>query len=476
MGVGVSNWRLARAVSMRGQLGVVSGTALDTILVRRLQDGDAHGDVRRAMRAFPIAGVADAVLAQYFINGGRAADTPYALVPMYRRSVSVARQQLTILANFVEVFLAKEGHDGLVGTNLLTKLQLPNLASLYGAMLAGVDYVLMGAGIPREIPSALDALALHHTARLTFDVDGSRGETQTLEFDPITHGADAHTPITRPKFLAIVASDTLAINLARKSSGFVDGFVVEGPTAGGHNAPPRGALTLTERGEPLYGERDVVDIEKVRSLGRPFWLAGGTGSPTHVAEALEVGAAGVQVGTLFAYCNESGFDDDLKREVLTNAKRGALRIMTDPLASPTGYPFKVVTWAERVDEAVERERVCDLGYLRSAYQREDGRIGYRCAAEPVDDYVRKGGKVEDTVGRRCVCNGLVATVGMPQVRERRGAEPALVTSGDDLANIGSFLGERLSYSAADVLDYLLPDQRKSNRSAFMTLAHAATNA
>ena len=30
---------------------------------------------------------------------------------------------------------------------------------LYGAMLAGVDYVLMGAGIPRTIPGILDSLA-----------------------------------------------------------------------------------------------------------------------------------------------------------------------------------------------------------------------------------------------------------------------------------------------------------------------------
>lgn len=31
MGVGVSNWRLANAVSKLGQLGVVSGTALDQL-------------------------------------------------------------------------------------------------------------------------------------------------------------------------------------------------------------------------------------------------------------------------------------------------------------------------------------------------------------------------------------------------------------------------------------------------------------
>ena len=48
---------------------------------------------------------------------------------------------------------------------------MPNLASLYGAMLAGVDYVLMGAGIPREIPGALDALSRHEPASLKLDVE-----------------------------------------------------------------------------------------------------------------------------------------------------------------------------------------------------------------------------------------------------------------------------------------------------------------
>jgi len=64
------------------------------------------------------------------------------------------------------VFLAKEGHDGLVGINYLEKIQLPTLPSLYGAMLANVDYVLMGAGIPRAIPGALDHLAQGEPAQL----------------------------------------------------------------------------------------------------------------------------------------------------------------------------------------------------------------------------------------------------------------------------------------------------------------------
>lgn len=53
MGVAVSDWRLARAVSLTGQLGVVSGTAVDVLMTRRLQSGDPGGHVRRALAAFP---------------------------------------------------------------------------------------------------------------------------------------------------------------------------------------------------------------------------------------------------------------------------------------------------------------------------------------------------------------------------------------------------------------------------------------
>lgn len=460
MGVAVSNWKLARAVSLRGALGVVSGTALDTVLVRRLQDGDPDGDTRRAMSFFPVPEVAARTLERYYLPEGRAADQPYRLLPMYRQHVSRERQQLTMLANFVEVFLAKEGHDGVVGLNLLTKVQMPNLASLYGAMLAGVDYILMGAGIPREIPGVLDALAQHKPASMRFDVENvPTAEPQYLTLDPAELGADLSVPLRRPAFLPIISANSLATTLARKANGTVEGFIVEGPTAGGHNAPPRGEMRLNERGEPIYGDRDVVDLDKLRELGLPFWLAGGTGSPDRLAQALAAGAAGIQVGTLFAFSNEAGFADHLKRDVLEHALRGEVDVVTDPRASPTGYPFKVVNWAGDETAGKERQRKCDLGYLRIAYRREDGRTDYRCAAEPVEDYVRKGGALEDTVGRRCLCNALTANIGQPQVRADSEEEPPLLTSGDDLTTITAFLAGRASYSADDVIDYLLAGAR-----------------
>jgi nitronate monooxygenase len=456
MGVAVSDWKLARAVSLRGQLGVISGTALDTVLVRRLQDGDLGGHMRRAMRCFPIAGVADEVLKRYFQPGGRGTDQPYKLIPMYKQRVSVERQQLTMLANFVEIYLAKEGHTGPVGINLLAKVEMPNLASLYGAMLAGVDYVLMGAGIPREIPGVLDAFAEHRAATVRFDVVGlAAGESEVLYFDPLEHGVTDGTPLTRPRFLPIISASSLATTLARKANGRVDGFVVEGPTAGGHNAPPRGEPRYNESGEPVYGERDEVDLAKLRDLGLPFWIAGGAGTPQRLRDALDAGAAGVQVGTLFAYCEESGLDPELRRDVIDHAARDEVVVLTDPRASPTGYPFKVVQWAADGEDRPARQRKCDLGYLRAAYKRPDGRIDYRCPAEPVEDYVRKGGTLAETEGRRCLCNALLANVGLPQLRANGETEPALITSGDDLETISTFLAGRTSYTAADVIGYLL---------------------
>jgi NAD(P)H-dependent flavin oxidoreductase YrpB (nitropropane dioxygenase family) len=465
MGVGVSNWVLAKAVSLRGHLGVVSGTCVDTLLVRRLQDGDAGGHVRRAMEAFPFPDVCADVLKRYFLPEGRAPGEPYKAAPMYKQVVTRVREQLTVLASFVEVYLAKEGHDGVVGINLLTKVQMPNLATLYGAMLAGVDYVLMGAGIPKDIPGVLDRFAAHEPASIKLDVEGlAKGEAEMLHFDPRNHAAEPVEGIRRPLFLPIISSNSLATMLAKKASGRVDGFVIEAPTAGGHNAPPRGDLVLNERGEPVYGERDQVDLERMKEHGLPFWLAGGSGSPEGLEHALQAGAAGIQVGTLFAYCDESGVKSDLKRDVIRQAQDDTIDVLTDGRASPTGFPFKVVQIPGTVSELPvyeKRERVCDLGYLRTAYRTPEGRVNYRCPAEPVETYVKKGGDAADTVGRKCLCNALFATIGQPQERDGGAKEQPLVTSGDELKNIRRFIGsDRAGYSAGDVIDYLTSGIRR----------------
>ena len=463
MGVAVSSWRLARAVSREGQLGVVSGTALDMVLARRLQLGDPDGEIRRALCYFPDRSVADEVLRSFFVAGGNAPGALTVGVPMYTAAPTGRRQALAVVAGFVEVFLAKDGHHGRVGINFLEKIQLPTPATLYGALLAGVDYVLVGAGIPRDVPSLLDGLTRHEPVALPLHVaDATPADSFELRFEPLQVLSPAPPPLPRPRFLAIVSSATLAMSLVRHG-GRVDGFVVEGPTAGGHNAPPRGPLTLSEDGEPVYGPRDVVDLGRMRALGLPFWLAGSCGSPERLRQAQAEGAAGVQVGTLFAFCQESGLERSLRARALDRVRRGEARVFTDPLASPTGFPFKVLGLEGTLSEAevyAARPRRCDLGYLRELYRRSNGTVGYRCSGEPVEDYLRKGGRIEDTLGRKCICNGLLATAGLGQWRGD-GPEPAIVTSGDELRQVAVLLdGRTRSYSAADVVAYLT-DRRPS---------------
>jgi nitronate monooxygenase len=263
----------------------------------------------------------------------------------------------------------------------------------------------------------------------------------------------------RPLFLPIVSSVVLALALLKRSSGAVNGFVVELPTAGGHNAPPRGQYPTNERGEPIYGEKDVVDPARIAALGLPFWLAGGYGSHERLQEALAAGAQGIQVGTAFAFCEESGMAPDIRWQVLRQAQAGTIDVLTDGAASPTGFPFKVVNVPGTVaDPALyaQRGRICDIGYLRQLYRDENGSLHFRCAAEPISQYVKKGGREEDTVGRKCLCNHLGAAAGFSQARSDAYAELPLVTAGDDVVNVGQFLPPgAATYSAQDVLNALL---------------------
>jgi nitronate monooxygenase len=137
----------------------------------------------------------------------------------------------------------------------------------------------------------------------------------------------------------------------------------------------------------------------------------------------------------------------------------ALDVFTDPLASPTGFPFKVTRLSGTASEpevCATRERVCDLGYLRTPYRKAEGSIGYRCPGEPEAHYLAKGGCAEDTCGRKCICNGLFATVGFAQLRTDGSLEPAIVTAGIDARQVARFLRPGATrYTAADVLDQLL---------------------
>ena len=463
MGVAVSSWTLARAVSAAGQLGVVSGTALDVVLARRLQDGDPGGHARAALAAFPAPEIVARVMDRYFRVDGREPGTPYAPVPRLRLGQDRHAQELAVVANFAEVWLARQGHQGPVGVNFLEKVQMATPAAAYGAMLAGVDVVLVGAGIPRELPRLLSSLARHEPVSLPVDVIGApESQRHTVDLDPVALLGQDLPPLQRPAFLAIVSAHVLAEYLARDPLIRPDGFVIEGPLAGGHNAPPRGRLTLDDDGQPRYGPRDDADLTRLTAIGLPFWLAGSYGTPARLKEALAAGAAGVQVGTLFALSRESGLRADLRSQVLDQARDGTLRVRTDPAASPTGFPFKIAQLPGTLADPERystRPRLCDLGHLRVPYMRPEGAIGYRCPGEPFHMYLRKGGQAADTVGRSCLCNALLANAGLGQTRRASGyTEDPLVTLGSSLDGVCALLESYPDgWSAAQAVTWLLAD-------------------
>ena len=456
MGVAVSNWELAKAVSQHGGMGVVSGTAIDAVLIRRLESGDKGGDVRRALASFPNQETAKHIIEKYFIEGGKAADTSYSNAPKLLIDASRHSNDLLIAGAFVEVWLAKEGHDGPVGINFLEKIQMGSAAGILGAMLADVDYIIMGAGIPREIPRFITEIAQKKPSFITVDVVG--GEAQRIVIDPAEFVDITKIEFKRPMFLAIIISDILAAYLARDESSRPDGFIIEGPSAGGHNAPPRGKIEFDAENEPIYGPRDLANLEKMQKYGYPYWLAGGFGARGKLKDALAVGAVGVQVGTLFALSQDSGFTDQIRNQVLNSLRDGTFEIHTDMKASPTGFPIKIVSapgTTAMPDVFAARPKLCDMGYLREPVLLKSGRVDYRCPSEPEKPYLKKDGTMEETVGRKCLCNGLFANIGLGQHRRDGYDEAPIITLGSDVDGCRELAKEFPSgWSAAQAVDFI----------------------
>lgn len=458
MGIGVSSWQLARRVAELGEIGVVSGTGIDSVLVREFQEGDPFNR-RAVLKEYPDQSIVNDVIDKYYVEGGKAEDEPYDLLPIHRFDPTVRSQKILSLASFSEVRLAQRGHDGFVGINFLAKLKRYNLSAMYGAMLAGVDAIYMGAGIPTEEAKQVPKLANGEQARVRLRVDTTQHENTDEKFHYKLNPSDIledPPDLDEPDFYPIIASDVLAKILDHKlADEYITGWIIEKPRAGGHNAPPRNKKTDAD-GNPIYDEKDTVNLKRVRDLGYPFYLAGGYGHPEKLSEALDQGAEGVQVGSLFSLTEESGYPRSTTRDLIKAVLNDDVTVRTDGRISPTGFPFKVLELdgTLAIPEVYEdRTRICDLGYLQEPFLDENGSLRGRCPSEPVDDYVKKGGNREDTRGRGCLCNALMANIGHGQ-RQKWGEEKPLYTAGDEIETLPFVTEDDPSYTAKDVVDYL----------------------
>lgn len=463
MGVGVSNYILVRTVSALGELGVVSGVMLDAMMTRRLQNGDLTGEIRHALEQFPNQNIADWIINKYFIKNGKPLSQKYLNCPFPKFDVSSEKiltlksknlEKLIVAANFVEVYLAKQGHNNPVGINYLHKIQWPIMPSIYGAMLAGVDVLLIGAGFPKEIPSVINSLSKKDKATMSMPV--INGENYLIEFNPLEILSN-HGELNPPKLFGIVSN-----HLGVKALPDVDGYIFENYTAGGHNAPSR-IKKLTDKGEPDYGIKDEMDYKLLKTLLeknakkrnnilQPYWFAGSYADK--LSEVLKIGATGIQVGTPFAFCQESGIEPKLKQKTLQEILSGG-RTYTDPFVSPSGFPFKVFQSPGTIscqEIYKSRKRVCNLGYLVELYEK-DNVLGTRCPAENIENYVRKGGDINKTINKACLCNALFAKIGLSSPNEM-----PIITTGYDFSVVKLLVKKHgLNYTAKNVVDYILQE-------------------
>jgi len=349
------------------------------------------------------------------------------------------------------------------------RAQLP---ALYGAMLAGVEYVCVGAGNPAAFPGYVRGLARREPVEQTVHVARAT-KPHTIRFDPQGFGAKELPELREPRFIAIVSTCEQAEQLAGSEATRPFGFVFEGPSAGGHNAPPADYRRIL--GEPpKWGAKDELDSRRLAGLHEPFWLAGAYGNSEGLRRSLEVGAAGVQCGTILAFSNESGMSAALRLRALERIWHKDLAVVTEPLMSPTGFPFKVVQLSgslseETVRSGRERVACCDLGHLVTPVETKrritqpDGGIEEvvdvqtLCPAEPFEAFTRKGGVAMRRKGAICLCNGLMSTAGYPGIRGDY-VEPPVVTAGDasvrDVRDLQVQV-RRLTYSAAEAIARVL---------------------
>ena len=242
MGVGVSGWRLGRAVALAGQLGVVSGLGLDILLARRLQLGDPEDHLRRALARFPFPAVAEQIVDRYFVDGGIDPEAPSARCRDLRCARAGTAPNSPSPPTSSRSSSPRRGTAGSSASTSSRRSRSPTPASRLRRDARGRRLRTDGRRLPNRDPRPPRRLRGGTAGRRDDHDPGRRGAGHhRLSLDP---GAlrgprpNSHDP----KFLAIISSTMLAIYLAREVTDASDGFVVEGLAAGGHNARPRGPL------------------------------------------------------------------------------------------------------------------------------------------------------------------------------------------------------------------------------------------
>jgi nitronate monooxygenase len=284
MGVGVSAHRLAGAVAAEGAVGTISAVDL-----RR-----HHPDLMEAT-------------AQARVGVGEAAKAAIqsANLEALRREIAAAR--------------ARAQGRGLLAVNVMRAVS-DYAPSVTTALAAGIDAVVVGAGLPLDLP---DLAQDHPQAALIPILSDARGVS-------------------------------LVVKKWERKGRVPDAIVIEHPRlAGGH----LGAAKLADVDDPRFDFEHVIPatLAFLRSAGLegrvPLIAAGGIRRYEDIVRLQGLGAAAVQLGTPFAVTEECDAHPEFKR-VLAQARQQD--VVT--FVSVAGLPARAVAtpWLQHYLQALPR--------------------------------------------------------------------------------------------------------------------------
>jgi len=305
MGVGVSMHPLAKAVAQEGGLGVVSSAILDRLVSKRNN-----------------------------------------------------KKVNTYDAVYEEVSLAKV-KGGFSGINIMGALARDFTASVKGALDAGADAIISGAGLPLSLP-----------------IIQPPKDTALI---PIVSSARA---------LEIICKKWEKIGYRP------DAVVLEGPLAGGHLGFRIDQVDLESN--KLENMLPSVKEMAIKFGNFPLIVAGGIYTHADIVKFMAMGADGVQMGTRFLATEESSATE-LYKQAVVQATEEDIVVAHRP-GSPCGLPFRVIKQSPMYVSALKRLRPpkCDKGYVLM----KDAEGNYTvCPAK------------ESNENHFCICNGLLSSGG-----------------------------------------------------------------
>ncbi|MDZ7761217.1 MAG: nitronate monooxygenase family protein [Desulfovermiculus sp.] len=234
-----------------------------------------------------------------------------------------------------EIRTARKQTSGILGVNIMVALSDYDSLVL-GAIDEGVDILFLGAGLPLHFPDALSP---------------ERMRSMHSAIVPIVSSAKAAKLILK--------------YWSKRFHRIPDGFVVEGPMAGGHLG-----FSPEQIDDPDYALHRLVPevvaavapYEQRWEQNIPVIAAGGVYTGQDILEFFQLGASGVQMGTRFVATHECDADIRFK-EAFVQAQKEDLTI----IQSPVGLPGRAIQnqFLRDVAEGQKKPFTCPWKCLKS---------------------------------------------------------------------------------------------------------------